>query len=87
MPPPFTNHLISPVGSGESGKSTICKQLKIINHGFTHDELAGWRTIVYRNLLDSSQAIVHANRQFGYGYSTPKAEVKKKKEEEEDGCL
>ncbi|KAI8335452.1 heterotrimeric G-protein alpha subunit, GPA3-like protein [Chlamydoabsidia padenii] len=63
------------LGSGESGKSTICKQLKIINHGFTRDELEGWRTIVYRNLLDSSQAIVNANRQFGYGYSQPKVET------------
>ncbi|CAO3593538.1 unnamed protein product [Absidia cylindrospora] len=55
------------LGSGESGKSTIRKQLKIINqNGFSHEELGGWRTIVYRNLMDSSQAIVNAMRQYGY---------------------
>ena len=53
-------------GSGESGKSTIVKQMKIIHqNGYTHDELCTYRVIVYRNLLESAQAIVLAMRKLG----------------------
>ncbi|KAG1079273.1 hypothetical protein G6F42_023851 [Rhizopus arrhizus] len=49
------------LGSGESGKSTILKQMKIINqNGYTKDELRSWRTIVYQNLIQSAQALVQA---------------------------
>ncbi|KAF9218739.1 guanine nucleotide binding protein, alpha subunit [Gyrodon lividus] len=51
------------LGSGESGKSTIVKQMKIIHqHGFTDDELMTFRPTIYRNTLDSAQAIVLAMR-------------------------
>ncbi|KAG1788681.1 heterotrimeric G protein alpha subunit [Suillus plorans] len=47
------------LGSGESGKSTIVKQMKIIHqNGFTPDELMVFRPTIYRNTLDSAQAIV-----------------------------
>ncbi|KAH8110409.1 G-protein alpha subunit [Phellopilus nigrolimitatus] len=53
----------APPGSGESGKSTIVKQMKIIHqNGYTRDELASYRLTVYRNLLESAQAIVLAMR-------------------------
>ncbi|KAF1805127.1 guanine nucleotide binding protein, alpha subunit [Mucor lusitanicus] len=49
------------LGSGESGKSTILKQMKIINqNGYTKDELRSWRTIVYKNLIESAQTLVQA---------------------------
>ncbi|KIY52844.1 heterotrimeric G-protein alpha subunit, GPA3-like protein [Fistulina hepatica ATCC 64428] len=49
------------LGSGESGKSTIVKQMKIIHQdGFSKDELMSYRPVVYRNVLDSAQAIVLA---------------------------
>ncbi|CAO3613832.1 unnamed protein product [Cunninghamella echinulata] len=64
------------LGSGEFGKSTILKQMKIINqNGFSKEELAGWRTIVFRNLTDSAQAIVHAMELFECGYSNSKVEA------------
>ncbi|TFK45405.1 guanine nucleotide binding protein, alpha subunit [Heliocybe sulcata] len=54
------------LGSGESGKSTIVKQMKIIHqNGFSKDELATFRPIIYKNLLDSAQAIVLAMRKLG----------------------
>lgn len=53
-------------GSGESGKSTIVKQMKIIHqNGYTPQELLSYRNTVYRNLLESAQAIVLAMRKIG----------------------
>lgn len=54
------------LGSGESGKSTVVKQMKIINqNGYSQDELLTFRPIVNKNLVDSAQAIVLAMRKFG----------------------
>ncbi|RKF53855.1 Guanine nucleotide-binding protein alpha-3 subunit [Golovinomyces cichoracearum] len=53
-------------GSGESGKSTIVKQMKIIHqNGYTVDELALYRMTVYKNLVDCAKALVKAMQQFG----------------------
>lgn len=52
-------------GSGESGKSTIVKQMKIIHqNGYTMDELALYRLTIYKNLIDCSKALIGAMRQF-----------------------
>jgi G-protein alpha subunit len=67
--PPFT-------GSGESGKSTIVKQMKIIHqNGFSREELLTYRMTVYRNLVDSAQAIVLAMRKIGIDCETPSNRV------------
>lgn len=35
--------------------------MKIINqNGYTKEELRSWKTIVYRNLIESAQAVVQA---------------------------
>ncbi|KAF2719280.1 G-protein alpha subunit [Polychaeton citri CBS 116435] len=53
------------LGSGESGKSTIVKQMKIIHqNGYTQDELAFYRHTIYKNLVDCAKALVSAIRQF-----------------------
>lgn len=53
------------LGSGESGKSTIVKQMKIIHqNGYSKDELLLYRLTVIKNLVDSAQAIVLALRKF-----------------------
>ncbi|KAI8640024.1 heterotrimeric G-protein alpha subunit, GPA3-like protein [Parasitella parasitica] len=63
------------LGSGESGKSTIFKQMKIIHqNGYTKDELLNWRVTVYRNLIHSAQAIVKALHQFEYQLQSEKVE-------------
>ncbi|KAG0194783.1 Guanine nucleotide-binding protein alpha-2 subunit [Apophysomyces sp. BC1034] len=57
------------LGSGESGKSTVVKQMKIIHqNGYTNDELYGWRATVYKNVVDSARALVAAIRQFDYAF-------------------
>lgn len=48
-------------GSGESGKSTVVKQMKIIHQdGFSPEECIAYRPAIYQNLLESAQAIVFA---------------------------
>ncbi|KAI9846617.1 MAG: Guanine nucleotide-binding protein alpha-2 subunit [Sclerophora amabilis] len=52
------------LGSGESGKSTIVKQMKIIHqNGYTVDELALYRLTIYKNLVDCAKALIGAMRQ------------------------
>ncbi|KAK6336761.1 Guanine nucleotide-binding protein alpha-2 subunit [Orbilia javanica] len=53
------------LGSGESGKSTIVKQMKIIHqNGYTVEELQQYRLTVYKNLVDCAKALIDAMRQF-----------------------
>ena len=57
--------LIQRLGSGESGKSTIVKQMKIIHqNGYTRDELALYRLTIYKNVIDCAKALIGAMRQF-----------------------
>ena len=60
------------LGSGESGKSTIVKQMKIIHqNGYSKNELATYTQTVYTNLLESAQAIVLAMRKFAVDPELP----------------
>ncbi|KAI9435689.1 guanine nucleotide binding protein, alpha subunit [Lactarius indigo] len=53
------------LGSGESGKSTIVKQMKIIHHnGYTSEELLAFRLPIWKNLLQSAHAVVNALAKF-----------------------
>ncbi|ANZ76541.1 BA75_03732T0 [Komagataella pastoris] len=53
------------LGSGESGKSTILKQIKIIHqNGFTNDELIKYKKVVFQNILDVCQELIKGIRQF-----------------------
>ncbi|CAO3616089.1 unnamed protein product [Cunninghamella blakesleeana] len=57
------------LGSGESGKSTIVKQMKIIHqNGYTRDELYTWRITVYKNIMESVLALISAMEKFNYQY-------------------
>jgi guanine nucleotide-binding protein subunit alpha len=52
-------------GSGESGKSTIVKQMKIIHqNGYTREELAQYRLTIYKNVIDCAKAVIGAMKQF-----------------------
>lgn len=47
------------IGAGESGKSTLVKQMKIIHaDGFTHAELSSFRPTVLDNLLASMKYVL-----------------------------
>ncbi|CAL8338181.1 unnamed protein product [Merluccius merluccius] len=49
------------LGAGESGKSTIVKQMKIIHEdGYSEDECKQYRAVVYSNTIYSLMAIVKA---------------------------
>ena len=49
------------LGVGESGKSTIVKQMKIIHgDGYSNDELNNYKTIIHSNLLTSMIQVITA---------------------------
>ncbi|KAG2222237.1 hypothetical protein INT45_010650 [Circinella minor] len=61
------------LGSGESGKSTIVKQMKIIHqNGYTADELMAWRGAVYKNLIESAHTLIAGVRKFDYNFEEEK---------------
>ncbi|KAK9475345.1 guanine nucleotide-binding protein alpha-3 subunit [Dipodascopsis tothii] len=54
------------LGSGESGKSTIIKQMKIIHqNGFTTAELKAYRPAIYRNVVDAAINLIDGLDQLG----------------------
>ncbi|KAJ1994214.1 Guanine nucleotide-binding protein alpha-2 subunit [Dimargaris cristalligena] len=54
------------LGSGESGKSTIVKQMKIIHqNGYTLEELGLFRMTIYKNLIDSAQDLILGMKRIG----------------------
>ncbi len=53
------------LGSGESGKSTILKQIKIIHqNGFSKRELYDYKPFVFKNICECAEAIIKALRKF-----------------------
>ena len=63
-------------GAGESGKSTILKQMKIIHlNGFSRSELDGYKPIVVRNVLESIRNLIHAIDRFGIEFGSAIAKV------------
>lgn len=54
------------LGAGECGKSTILKQMKIINmSGFTEEENCEARDLIHKNTLDSIQSLIAAVNDLG----------------------
>ena len=48
-------------GAGESGKSTILKQMKLIHEGgYTRDERESFKEIIYSNTVQSMRVILEA---------------------------
>lgn len=53
------------LGSSESGKSTIVKQMRIIHQdGFSYEAKITYREAIYSNLLESAQAVAAALHKF-----------------------
>ncbi|CEP63863.1 guanine nucleotide-binding protein subunit alpha LALA0_S09e04192g [Lachancea lanzarotensis] len=53
------------LGSGESGKSTVLQQLKIIHqNGFSPEELAEYRPFIYDNIVETGKDLVNARLRF-----------------------
>jgi hypothetical protein len=74
-------------GTGESGKSTIFKQMKIlqVNGGFSAEEIQSWKAIIHANILSQmkvlAQALKHLNVPLGNpSENTVRVEVEGRKE-------
>lgn len=53
-------------GTGESGKSTFIKQMRIIHgSGYSVEDRRGFTKLVYQNILISVQAMLQAMRALG----------------------
>ncbi|XP_064417333.1 guanine nucleotide-binding protein G(t) subunit alpha-3 [Latimeria chalumnae] len=60
------------LGAGESGKSTIVKQMKIIHKkGYTDQECMEFKAVIYSDTLQSIMAIVKAMSTLGIEYRDP----------------
>uniref|UniRef100_A0A673X2P7 Guanine nucleotide binding protein (G protein), alpha activating activity polypeptide O, a n=1 Tax=Salmo trutta TaxID=8032 RepID=A0A673X2P7_SALTR len=64
------------LGAGESGKSTIVKQMKIIHEdGFSGDDVKQYKPVVYSNTIQSLAAIVRAMDTLGLEYGDKERKV------------
>ncbi|TRY54852.1 hypothetical protein DNTS_001809 [Danionella cerebrum] len=60
------------LGAGESGKSTIVKQMKIIHEaGYTEEECKQYRAVVYSNTIQSMFAIIRAMGRLKIDFADP----------------
>jgi len=63
------------LGAGESGKSTIVKQMKIIHEsGFTNEDFKQYRPVVYSNTIQSLVAILRAMPNLGISFGNNERE-------------
>jgi hypothetical protein len=59
--------LLSVVGAGESGKSTVVKQLKVIHKvEMDEQEIHNYKITLHNNTLTSMQTFLEAAKKFGY---------------------
>ena len=64
-------------GAGESGKSTILKQMRLIyTEGFTHHERKEVRQVIFSNMVVAFKIIAEEMRDLGLQYSNPATEVR-----------
>lgn len=58
-------------GAGESGKSTVAKQMKIIHlDGFSEEERNSYKSIIYNNTISSMKNLVNAVKDLNLGNVT-----------------
>jgi len=59
------------LGAGESGKSTIAKQVKLIHlsHSFSEPEVLQYRVTIYENVVTSMQTLIQACIDWDYEFS------------------
>ncbi|XP_056116940.1 guanine nucleotide-binding protein G(t) subunit alpha-2 [Rhinichthys klamathensis goyatoka] len=63
------------LGAGESGKSTIVKQMKILHQGgYTKEEQMEFRSIIFGNILQSALAIIRGMEMLDINFGAPAAQ-------------
>lgn len=68
--------LVSPLGAGESGKSTILKQMKLIySQGFNKHERLEWKPVIFNNIIQSFRTIFEAMTELEFAFDNADNEV------------
>ncbi|KAL5289099.1 GNAQ.2 family protein [Megaselia abdita] len=63
------------VGTGESGKSTFIKQMRIIHgDGFSEEDKTGFKVLIYKNIFMAIQSILRAMKDFKLIFESKKAQ-------------
>lgn len=63
-------------GAGESGKSTVLKQMKLIYAtGFSKTEKLEWKPVVFNNIVQSYRMIYDAMKEFNIPFEKAESEV------------
>jgi guanine nucleotide-binding protein subunit alpha len=63
---------IRKTGTGDSGKSTVLKQLKLINGGgYSDEERTFFKGVIFTNIVQSMQAVLEAMDVFGIPFASP----------------
>lgn len=63
------------LGSGESGKSTFLKQMRIIHgHDFDEEQIAEFRNIIYTNVIKGCMVLCDARQKLGIAWDKPENE-------------
>lgn len=66
------------LGAGESGKSTILKQMKLIHdNGYTKEELMAFREVIFSNTIQSMQVVLEAMNNLGIPFEHAENEAHK----------
>lgn len=68
--------LLRAAGTGESGKSTFIKQMRIIHGaGYSEEDRKGFRPLVYQNIFVSMRAMIEAMDRLQIPFSRPENKV------------
>ncbi|KAI5462639.1 G protein alpha subunit [Mariannaea sp. PMI_226] len=60
------------LGAGESGKSTVLKQMKLIySQGFSKNEKLEWKPVVFSNIIQSFKVIYEAMQELHIDFENP----------------
>lgn len=79
QPDYFTDFLFGfcHLGTGESGKSTFIKQMRIIHgSGYTDEDKRSYTKLVYQNIFTSMQAMIRATENLKIGYKFEQNKVR-----------
>lgn len=73
----FSFHLLRGTGTGESGKSTFIKQMRIIHgSGYSDEDKRGFIKLVFQNIFMAMQSMIRAMDILKIQYSSPNNTVR-----------
>lgn len=66
-------------GAGESGKSTLLKQMRVIHEdGFPAEERSQYQAVVHSNTIQSMVAVIRAMDKLGLEFGDPERKVQQR---------